>query len=121
MYLVIPSVLIFFFTGVKIVHRTKPLTVLDVGQTLHAMSQTLCHHTAYENMGADDFPVQICEPTVGELLARQVRCMQLLGVRGKKHAMIMQLKSYAIKRIMLVITCHKGLCSTCISLHQAIL
>ena len=72
----------------KALHRTKPLTVLDVGQALHTMSQTLFHHTAYENtganenIGADDFPVQICEPTVGELLARQVRCtyMQLLGV-----------------------------------------
>ena len=69
----------------KAVHRTKPPTVLDVGQTLHAMSQTLCHHTAYENMGAnesmgaDDFPVQICEPTVGELLARQVRCTSTVG------------------------------------------
>ena len=64
----------------KVVHPTNPLTVSDVGQTLHTMSQILCDQPAYENMGADmnvgadDFQVQVCEPTVGELLARQVRC-----------------------------------------------
>lgn len=83
-FLAIPSILVCFLTGVKAVYPTKPLTVSDVGQTLHAMSQTLCHQPAHENMGvdtnvgADDVQVHVCEPTVGELLARQVRCTGVL-------------------------------------------
>lgn len=58
----------------KTKHPMKPSTVLDVGQTLNLMSQTLCYKATNGAESAGHFQIQVCEPTMGETLAKQVHC-----------------------------------------------
>lgn len=75
-----------FISGIKTEYSVKPLTISDVGHSLHAMSQTLCQQADDENVGANDLSTQACEPTVGELLAKQVR----FTVMGVEHVNILK-------------------------------
>ena len=52
---------------------TQPSTIIDLGHTVEVISKSCFQTTSESELGADHVKTPVCEPTRGEVLARQVR------------------------------------------------